>query len=122
MKRFTTSSSHDPTITQKVRTALYDSGHADLVNEIIIDGMRDVEQMTRAGLTDHGKRLLMLEESERDRLTKTTVLELIRIKDASETVSWVKWAKRAALAGIGTSILAGIGWVLSLAWKGLHTT
>lgn len=121
MKRFTTSSSHDPTITQKVRTALYDSGHADLVNEIIIDGMRDVEQMTRAGLTDHGKRLLMLEEAERDRLTKTTVLELIRIKDANETVSWVKWAKRAVLGGIGGFILAGISWVLSLAWKGFRT-
>jgi hypothetical protein len=120
-KRFTTSSHHDPTITQKVRTALYDGGHADLVNEIIIDGMRDVEQMARGGLADHEKRLLMLEEAERDRLTKTTVLELIRIKDANETVAWVKWGKRAILGGIGTAVLGGIGWVLSLAWKGLHT-
>lgn len=121
VKRFTTSTHFDATITQKVRTALYDGGHADLVNEIIIDGMRDVEQMARSGLSDHEKRLLMLEEAERERLTKTTVIELIRMKDAAETVSWVKWVKRGVLVGIGTLILSGITWVLSLAWKGLHT-
>lgn len=120
VKRFTTSSSYDPTITQRVRTALYESGHIDLINETIIDGMRDVEQMSREGLSKHEKRLLMLEEAERDRLTRTTVIELIRLKDANETDEWVKWGKRAILGSLITAILAGIGWVLGLAWKGLH--
>lgn len=120
VKRFTTSSSHDPNITSKVRTILYDGGHGDIVNEIIIDGMRDIEQMSRSGLTDHDNRLKMLEDSERDRLTKTGVIELIRLKAASDTIGWVKWGSRTALAALGTALLAMITWILSLAWKGLH--
>ena len=98
------------------------SGQADRVNENLIESMRDIEQMARGGLNGHEKRIVMLEEAERERLTKTTVLELIRIKDAAETVKWVKWSKRAALAGLGASMLGGLGWVLQLAWKGLHAT
>ncbi len=120
IKRFTTSSHHDPTITQKVRTLLYDAGHGDVVNEILVDGMRDVEQMARGGLNDHEKRLLMLEEAERDRLTRTTVIELIKAKAHSNTAGWVKWGTRAMLAGLGAVLLSALGLLLKLAWKGLH--
>lgn len=116
VKRFTTSSSHDPTITQRVRTALYDGGHADLVNETIIDGLRDVEQMSRSGLKNHEDRLLILEQAERERLTKTGVWTFVKAKLDEEAVDWMKWAIRGTLAVGGTAI---IGTVLKLAWKGL---
>lgn len=117
VKRFTTSSSHDHTITQRVRTALYDAGHADLVNETIIDGLRDMEQMARSGLSDHEKRLAMLEEAQRARLTDSGVWKIVKGRLEAQTVDWVKWATRAAVAGIGGTLLAVVG---RLAWKGLH--
>jgi len=120
-KRFTTSTRFDPSITQKVRTALYDGGHADLVNEIIIDGMRDVEQMSRSGLSDHERRIVMLEHDARERLTKTTVIELIKAKAAHDTQGWVKWGTRAMLAGLGTAALTVFGLLIKFAWKGFNS-
>jgi hypothetical protein len=117
-RRFTTSSSHDPTITQKVRQALYDSGNETLVHEIVVDGMRDVEQMTRTGLSDHEKRLLMLEEAQRDRVTESGVWRIVEGKLHGEAVGWMKWGTRAALGGLGAAGLGLLGWVLHLAWKG----
>lgn len=120
VKRFTTSSSHDPTITQRVRTALYDAGHGDIVNEILIDGMRDVEQMSRTGLEDHGRRILMLEEAQRNRLTDSGVWKIVQAKLDKKTVDWVTWAVRAALGGIGLAFLSLLAVIGRLAWKGLH--
>jgi hypothetical protein len=119
VKRFTTSSHHDPTITQKVRTTLYEAGHGDIVNEIIIDGMRDVEQMARGGLTDHEKRLLILEDAERKRVTETGVWRIVKGKLDGQAVDWAQWAIKGVLAVIGTALVGGL---LKLAWKGLHTT
>jgi hypothetical protein len=119
-RRFSTSAHHDPTITQKVRTLLYESGHGDMVNEIIIDGMRDVEQMSRTGLSDHEKRLLMLEEAERNRVTESGVWRIVKGKLDGEAVGWMKWGTRAALGGLGVAGLGLLGWILKLAWKGLH--
>ena len=121
VKRFTTSSAHDPTITQRVRTALYDAGHGDIVNEILIDGMRDVEQMARAGLSDHEKRLLLLEETERKRVTETGVWRIVKGKLDEEAVDWVKWAVRAGLIGLGGAFLSLMAVIGRLAWRGLHT-
>lgn len=120
VKRFTSSSHHDPTITQKVRTLLYDAGHADVVNEIIIDGVRDVEQMARGGLSDHEKRILMLEEGQRSRLTDSAVWLIVKAKLDKEAVDWVKWGVRAGLAGLGTAFLSLLAVIMRLAWKGLH--
>jgi hypothetical protein len=118
-KRFTSSSHHDPSITQRVRTALYDSGNEDLVHEIVIDGLRDVEQMTRAGLSDHDKRLLMLEQAQRERWTESGVWKVVKAKLDAKTVDWGKWAFRSAMAGIGAALLAGLASLAKLAWK--HT-
>lgn len=121
MKRFSSSPRHDPTITQKVRTLLYDAGHGDVINEIIIDGMRDVEQMARGGLSDHEKRLLMLEEGQRERVTESGVWKIVKGRLDTQAVGWSSWAVKAALAGLGTALLGIIGWILTLAWKGAHT-
>ena len=120
IKRFSSSSIHDPTITQKVRTLLYEAGHGDVVNEIIIDGMRDVEQMARGGLSDHDRRLKMLEDAERNRVTESGVWRIVEGKLDGKAVGWMKWGARAALGGLGAAGLGLLGWVLKLAWKGLH--
>lgn len=118
VKRFTTSSHHDPTITQRVRTALYDAGHGELVDEALFEGMRDIEQMARDGLSDHEKRLLILEEAERDRLTKTGVWTFVKAKLDEKAVSGVSRILWGTGAVIGTLLITGL---LTLAWKGLHT-
>jgi hypothetical protein len=119
-KRFTTSTIHDPTITQKVRTALYEAGHGDIVNEIIIDGMRDVEQMSRSGLNDHEKRILILEEANRARLTDSGVWKIVKGKLDAQAVGWGSWLVKSLLTGLGAALLAFLIWVGKLAWKGAH--
>lgn len=119
-RRFSTSPHHDPTITQKVRTALYESGQGELVHEIVIDGMRDIEQMARGGLKEHADRLQMLEDAERARISETGVWRIVKGKLDAEKVDWVKWGVRAGLAGLGTAFLSLMAVVLRLAWKGLH--
>lgn len=120
VKRFSSSAHHDPTITQKVRTLLYEAGHGDVVNEIIIDGMRDVEQMARGGLRDHEDRLKMLEDAARNRVTESGVWRIVKGKLDGEAVGWMKWATRAALGGLGAAGLGLVGLLLKLAWKGWH--
>jgi hypothetical protein len=121
MARFSTSPHHDPTITQKVRTALYESGQGELVHEIVIDGMRDIEQMARGGLKDHSDRIKILEDAERARVTETGVWRIVKGKLDAEAVGWMRWATRAGLAALGSGALAGLAWLIRLAWKGAHS-
>jgi hypothetical protein len=120
IKRFSSSGHHDPTITQKVRTLLYEAGHGDMVNEIIIDGMRDVEQMARTGLNDHETRLKMLEDESRNRVTESGVWRIVKGKLDSEAVGWMKWGTRAAIGGAGAAGLGLLGWVIKMVLKGMH--
>lgn len=120
VKRFTTSSSHDPTITQRTRTVLYEAGQYELVNEAIIDGMRDIEQMARSGLSDHDKRILMLEDANRQRFTESGIWTIVKAKLDQEAVDWMKWAVRAGLCGLGAALLSLIAVIGRLAWKGLN--
>lgn len=120
MKRFSSTSHFDPTITSKVRTALMEDGHYDLVTEQIIDGIRDIESMSRSGLTDHEKRIKILEDAERERLTQTSVTRLIDAKLTASAAGWGKWAIRGALAGLGTALLAGFFHICALALKAVH--
>ena len=120
VRRLATSTHHDPTITQKTRTILLENGDIDVVVETVIDGMRDVEQMARSGLNDHDTRIKMLEDAERNRVTESGVWRIVKGKLDGEAVGWMKWGTRAALGGLGAAGLGLLGWVLKLAWKGLH--
>jgi hypothetical protein len=120
VRRFASSSHHDPTITQKTRTILLENGDIDVVVETMIDGMRDVEQMSRTGLSDHEKRILMLEEAERNRITESGVWKVVKAKLDGEAVGWMKWGTRAAIGGLGAAGLTLLGYILKLAWKGMH--
>lgn len=121
-KRFTSSSHYDPTITQRTRTILLENGDIDVVVETLIDGMRDVEQMTCSGLKDHETRLKMLEDWRREPrvIDESGVWRIVKSKLDGEAVSWMKWGTRAAMAGLGAAGLGLLGYVLKLAWKGLH--
>lgn len=59
------------------------------------------------------KRLKVLEDAERDRLTKTGVWTIVKEKLEAETVDWMKWAVRAAFTGFGSLMIGIAGWVIS---------
>lgn len=121
-KRFTSSSHYDPTITQRTRTILLENGDIDVVVETLIDGMRDVEQMSRSGLSDHETRLKMLEDWRREpHVTESGVWRIVKGKLDGEAVGWVKWGTRAALGGLGAAGIGLVGLLLKFAWKGLHS-
>jgi hypothetical protein len=120
VKRFTTTPHTDFSITSKVRTVLMEGGHYDLVAEQLVDALRDIERMARSGLDEHGKRIKMLEDAERQRLTDTGVMRLIDAKLTSKVAGWMKWAIRGLIGAIGTALLAGFYEICKLAWLGAH--
>jgi len=52
--------------------------------------------------------------------TESGVWRVVKEKLEEETIDWVKWGVRAALAGLGTAFLAVMAWLLRLAWQGLR--
>lgn len=121
-QRFTTSSHYDMTITQRVRNVLMEGGHYDLVAEQMVDGLRDIETMARSGLKELSERVKALELEREEFMKESGVIRVFDKKSNEQSVGWMKWGTRAALAGIGTALLGVIGWVLRLAWKGLHAS
>lgn len=104
----------DPTITQKVRTALLEAGHPDLVVEEISASVRELEREIYTLKRD----VKLLQDAERERLTGTGAWRVVKAKLEEETIDWLKWAIRGTLALIGTGLFGGL---CRLAWKGLHT-
>ncbi len=58
------------------------------------------------------KRIKLLEDAERDRLTGTGVWLIVKEKLEAETVDWVKWGIRAAFCGLGSLMLTAMGWMI----------
>ncbi len=100
---------YDPTITQRVRSALIDAGHPDLAIETISAGMREIE----TELARLKRDVKILQDAERDRLTQTGAWTFVKAKLDRESVNWMKWGIRATLAAVAALLL-------KLAWKGLH--
>ena len=104
-RRWTGSVPFQPTITQKVKQALYDSGHEDLVDGILESGLKEIEE-TVDGLK---KRIIMLEQAEAKRVTETGVNRLIDAKVGKAATDWSKWGTRLALA----AAIAALGkWIV----------
>ena len=99
----------DPTITQKVRTALLEAGHSDLVVEQIGAQFRELEHQ----LYDARRDIKLLQDAERSRVTDSGVHRIVKAEFNRGAVDWMKWGTRAA-------VLAAGGLLVKLAWKGLH--
>jgi hypothetical protein len=109
MKRFTQAAPFDPSITQEVRNALHDAGRGDLADGMLLDGMRDIEKMVRTGLKDHERRIKILEDAERERLTETGVTRLIEARQGNTLKEWVTWTVRKVLPWLVAAIGALLG-------------
>lgn len=99
----------DPTITQKVREALIEDGHAELVVEGLAEHFKAVE--VRLERLERDAQLAKL--AEQHRVTDSGVHRIVIAHRNKDAVDWLKWVSRAALLGAG-------GFIARLAWKGLH--
>jgi hypothetical protein len=98
-----------PTITQKIRTALVEAGHDELVTEILDTGLKELETT----IEHLAQRVQALENAERERFTKTGALQLFKAESNKKAVDWGRWALRAVggagLVGVGHLILKALG-------------
>lgn len=100
----------DPTITQKVKNALYDAGREDLVEALMESGLKELEEQVDL----LKKRLVALEQEKVKWQTESGVYRILDKKVTKAAFNWMRWAIRGTLSVIGLGIL-------KLAWKGLHS-
>jgi hypothetical protein len=56
-----------------------------------------------------------------ERWTESGLWAVVKGKLDDEAVDWVKWAVRAALCGLGAAVLAMVGALFEMAFKGMHS-
>jgi hypothetical protein len=104
----------DPLTTRRLLAKI--DREADLY--VIADRMRqaiyDLDDYT--GRLD--ARVNALEQEKVKFQTESGVHRILENAVAKQAIDWGKWAIRGAL---GAGAVALIGWILKLAWKGLHT-
>lgn len=105
----------DPNITQRVLAAIDKSEDPHLA----IDILRQEDERQSSMLLKLEKRIVLLEEAERDRITKTGVWTIVKSKLEEETVDWVKWAVRGCLGALFAALVSGAGWAIVEIYKGL---
>lgn len=103
----------DFNVSQRIRVQLIEDGHTELAVESIIEPIRDLEE--ELGLLRRDVKLLQDANRERKNYTDSGIWKVVKGKLDEQAVGWVKWALRGVLAIMGAGLL-------SLAWKGLHTT
>ena len=75
-----------------------------------IDDTRDEVVQINEWRERTDKRLKILEDAERDRLTKTGVWVYVRAKLETEAADWVKWAIRGTIGAAGGLLVLWIGY------------
>jgi hypothetical protein len=105
-----------PSISQKVRTALIESGNEDLVNEIYTDALSQFEE--RIYVLERDVRLL--QQAEQDRITRSGVWTIVKGKLDSEAVDWMRWAARITAGAIIGAVVTGIFWFAKYLWSSSH--
>jgi hypothetical protein len=105
----------DPMITQRVLAAIDKSDDPHLHIDILREELNRQSEAMQVMARD----IKLLQDAERDRLTETSVIRTVKEEFSNREINWMKWAVRAVLAGVGTALLGGAGWVIKLAWKGL---
>lgn len=103
----------DPSITQKVKNALYEAGREDLVEALRESGMAELETTVHK-LT---QRVISLEQEKVNFVTESGVYRAIGKKVGAAAIDWGKWAIRGTVA---TAALALASWIGRLAWKGMQ--
>lgn len=107
----------DPNITQRVLAAIDKSDDPHLH----IDILREETHRQSIAMQVMERDIKLLQDAERERLTETSVIRTVAAEFSRREINWMKWAVRSALGGIGAALLAVLGWVFKLAWRGLMT-
>jgi hypothetical protein len=113
MSRFRGKIPFDPSITQKVKNALYEAGREDLLEALRDSGMAELEEEC-AKLKS---RVIALEQEKVKWQTDSGVHRIIDARMNQKTAKAADWAVKAALKGLGA---AALGWLAHAAWKGIH--
>lgn len=104
----------DPSITQKVKNALYEAGREDLVEALRDSGMAELEEE----LHKAKERIHALELEKKNWLTESGMFRALDKRAGKVVVGWGKRMLHALVAAAGVGILSGLVWVAKLAWKG----
>jgi hypothetical protein len=107
----------DPSITQKVKTALYDAGREDLLDALRDSGMAELEQELHLAK----ERIHALELEKKGWLTESGVFRALDKRAGKVAVSWGKKGIQAAAGAVGLGLVSLLVWIVKLAWKGMHT-
>lgn len=113
MSRFRGKTPFDPSITQKVKNALFEAGREDLLEALRDSGMAELEE----NYDLLKKRVTALEQEKVKWVTESGVYRAIEKKAGKVAIDWGKLAIKGAIGAAGTGLAA---LVLKLAWKGLH--
>ncbi len=97
----------------KVDRAVDPYQHIDRVREEVFEHLQRLEGLERE--------VQALKNTNATRWTESGVWKVVKAKLDEEAIDWMKWGIRAALAGLGSAMLAVIGFVFELTWKALHT-
>lgn len=116
MSRFRGKIPFDPSITQKVKNALFEAGREDLLDALRDSGMAELEE----NYDLLKKRVIALEQEKVNWVTESGVYRAIEKKAGKIAVNWGKLAARGLIAAAGAALLAGFAWLVKMAWKGLH--
>src|ERR1700685_4330801 len=100
----------NPTITQRVKNALYEAGREDLVEALRDSGMADLEH----DLHKAKERIKALELEKVNWLTESGMFQAIDERAAKAVVSWGKKVGTTALHAAASA--AGLGLLGLLAW------
>lgn len=117
-RRFASTPHHDMTITSKVRTALMEDEHYDLVAEQLVDSMRNIESMARVEIKKLQDRVFALESERTEFLKESGVIRVLEARRGKSVREWLKWGVRKLLPWLGALIFGG----LCYAFKGMHPT
>ena len=94
----------DPSITQRVRKAIGNSTDRTLVTDVLERGIKECENE----IESLRKRVKMLEDANRERVTESGVIRIVSAAHVKEKVNYLTWALRAALVPIAGASLAYI--------------
>lgn len=104
----------DPTITQRVKNALYEAGREDLLEALRDSGMAELEE----DLHKAKERIKALEIEKVNWLTESGMFRAIDKRAGKVAVGWGKKALQAAAGAAGLGVVSLLVWIIQLAWRG----
>lgn len=106
----------DPMVTQRVLAAIDKSDDPHLQ----IDILRRAVYQLAGKISQMGNAIKILQDAERERKnwTESGIYKVVEEQAGKKAVNWAAVQLK---IGLGAALLALLGLVLKLAWKGLHT-